>query len=437
MSSPINASARGLVIAAPNSNTGKTVFTMGLVGALRAKGEKVEVAKAGPGFIDPQFLRLATGDLCYNLDKWALGADQLRAHANRIVKASDLLIIEGMMGMFDGAASIDGSTADIAAALDLPVLLLVDASGQAQSIAALVHGFATLRAKPRVCGVVATRVGSLGHGEMLREALVETGIPYLGSVLRSDDLTIPSRHLGLVQAEEQTDPSEMADAAARAVSSGVDLDAIIRLAQPVAASEPVLPMPPIGQRIAVASDLAFSFAYPHILDDWRMQGAEIKPFSPLADEAPDSGCDAIYLPGGYPELHCATLSHADRFLSGLQKAAARNAVIYGECGGYMILGRALIDADGTGHRMAGLLDHTTSFQDQKMHIGYRQLTPLQNGIWTENLRGHEFHWSTIQDGGTDAPLFHQTDARNIDLGTAGGRRGSVMGSYAHIIGRAC
>jgi len=337
--------------------------------------------------------------------------------------------------MFDGAASIDGSTADIAATLDLPVLLLVDASGQAQSIAAQVHGFATLRRKPRVCGVVATRVGSLGHGEMLREALEETNIPYLGSVLRSDDLTIPSRHLGLVQASEQPDPSELAAAAVRAVSNGVDLNAILDLAQPLTPSKMIKPMPPLGQRIAVARDLAFSFAYPHILDDWRAQGAEIKAFSPLANEAPGADCDAVYLPGGYPELHCEALSDANRFMSGLAEAAARNAVIYGECGGYMVLGRALIDADGTTYQMAGLLDHVSSFQTRKMHIGYRQLTPLQSDIWTDRLRGHEFHWSTIQDAGTDAPLFRQTDARNVDLGPTGGRRGSVMGSYANMIDR--
>ncbi len=428
--------ANGLVIAAPNSNTGKTVFTMGLVGALRARGQKVEVAKAGPGFIDPQFLSLATGRACYNLDKWALGTEQLRARAQQIAAASDLLIIEGMMGLFDGAASIDGSTADIAATLDLPVLLLVDASGQAQSIAALVHGFATLRPEPRVCGVVATRVGSPGHGEMLREALIETKIPYLGSVLRSDSLTIPSRHLGLVQASEQSDPSELAAAAMKAVSDDIDLDAILDLARPIVSTQTVTPLPPLGQRIAVAQDIAFSFAYPHILDDWRAQGAEIKPFSPLANEAPDQDCDAIYIPGGYPELHCQALSHANRFLSGLRKAAARGAIVYGECGGYMVLGRALIDADGESHAMADLLDHVTSFADRKMHLGYRQLTPLQNDIWRDTLRGHEFHWSTVQDAGSDAPLFKQTDARNIDLGFTGGRRKSVMGSYAHIIDRA-
>ena len=436
MNHPIIAPPKGLVIAAPNSNTGKTVFTMGLVGALRARGQKVEVAKAGPGFIDPQFLSLATGRACYNLDKWALGAAQLQARAHQIAEASDLLIIEGMMGMFDGAASMNGSTADIATALDLPVLLLVDASGQAQSIAALVHGFATLRPEPRVCGVVATRVGSPGHAEMLREALQETQIPFLGTVMRSDDLTIPSRHLGLVQADEQPAPVQLAEAAAEAVSSGVDMEAVLSLAQPMAANQTVTPLPPLGQRIAVARDLAFSFAYPHILNDWRAQGAEIKEFSPLANEAPDDDCDAVYLPGGYPELHCEAISHADEFMSGLRSAAARNAVIYGECGGYMVLGRALIDADGTGHEMAGLLDHVTSFKDQKMHIGYRQLLPAHSDIWTDNLRGHEFHWSTIQEAGSDAPLFRQTDARNVDLGPSGGRRGTVMGSYAHIIARA-
>ena len=437
MPNSISAAApKGLVIAAPNSNTGKTVFTLGLVSALKARGVSAEVAKGGPGYIDPQFLRLATGQDCYNLDKWAFGESQLQARAHEIARASDLLIIEGMMGMFDGAASTAGSTADVADTLGLPVLLLVDARGLAQSIAAIVHGFATLRERPKVCGVVATRVGSKRHADLLAEPLKETGIPLLGTVMRSDALTIPSRHLGLVQATERNQTDALVDAARDAVERGVDLEAVLAAAGGLSPAPSPRRLPPLGQRIAVARDIAFEFAYPHILNDWRASGAEISFFSPLADEAPRYDADAIFLPGGYPELHAGTLSNAGGFLSGLRSAADRGALIYGECGGYMVLGEGLVDASGTRHAMAGLLKQATSFAEKKMHLGYRSITPEPNLFWKTPLRGHEFHMSVLSDPGTDKALFRQRDAQGIDLGLTGGQRGPVMGSYTHIIDQA-
>ena len=424
---------RGLVIAAPNSNTGKTIFTLGLVSALESRGADVEVAKAGPGYIDPQYLSLALGRPCYNLDRWALGLIQVQARAHAIARNRDLLIIEGMMGMFDGAGSLAGSTADLAATLNLPILLLVDASGLAQSIAALVHGFSTLRHRPRICGVVATQVGSDGHAEMLREALNDIGMPLLGALKRSPDLDVPPRHLGLVQATERENTLSHVDAARDAVLQGVDLDALVDATRPVLPASAPTRMSPLGQRIAVAKDIAFDFTYPHLLDDWRTMGAEIVPFSPLEDEAPRVDCDAVFLPGGYPELHAGKLARAGRFFAGLQAAEERGAMIYGECGGYMVLGQALVDADGTAHGMAGLLSHVTSFETRRMHIGYRKLTPHKDDIWKTPLRGHEFHWSVLEEEGSDEPLFRQANAQDEDLGFTGGRRGRVMGSYAHII----
>ena len=428
----IPATPKGLVIAAPSSNTGKTVFTLGLVSALRARGMSVEVAKGGPGYIDPQFLRLATGQPCYNLDKWAFGDTQLRARASEIAQNKDLLIVEGMMGMFDGAASTSGSTADLADTLDLPVLLLVDASGLAQSIAAIVHGFATLRERPRVCGVVATRVGSQRHADLLAEPLKETGIPLLGTVMRSEALTIPSRHLGLVQATERTQTEALVDAAREAVEAGVDLDALLAAAGGLSPALKPRRLPPIGQRIAIASDIAFEFAYPHMLNDWRAQGAELSVFSPLANEAPCKDCDAIFLPGGYPELHAGTLSQASQFLSGLRSAAARGAIIYGECGGYMVLGEVLVDADGTRHPMIGLLSHSTSFAKKQMHLGYRSITPEPNPVWKAPLRGHEFHSCSIV-AQPDAPLAEVGDADGNTVPETGSHRGPVSGTFFHLI----
>ncbi|MEM6653755.1 MAG: cobyrinate a,c-diamide synthase [Pseudomonadota bacterium] len=427
---------RGLVIAAPHSNSGKTIFTMGLAAALTTRGMAVKVAKGGPGFIDPQFLGLATQTDCFSLDKWAMGAAQLCARARELGTDTDLLVIEGMMGMYDGAASTDGSTANIAETLDLPVILVVNASGQAQSIAALVHGFATFQDRPGVAGIVAVQTGSARHGELLGEALAQTPIPYLGAIPRSPDLVVPSRHLGLVQALEHKAPAELVAAAGQAVLDHIDLETVRSIAAPLPKTTAPKRLPPLGQRIAVARDEAFAFAYPHQLLDWRAQGADLVFISPLADQAVPSDCDAVFLPGGYPELHGRTLAGAARFLESLQAAAARRALIYGECGGYMVLGRGLIDKEGTQHKMAGLLDHVTSFAEPKMHLGYRQLIPVKPAFWTTPLSGHEFHYSRLVESGTDAPLFHQRDARGQDLGLTGGQRGSVMGSYAHIIDQA-
>lgn len=437
MTAPTSPSSpRGFVVAAPNSNTGKTVFTLGLIAALRHQGLSVRAAKAGPGFIDPQFLSLASAEPCQTLDKWAMGAPQIRARAANISKDHDVMIVEGMMGLFDGASSIDGSTADIASTLDLPILFVIDASGQAQSIAALVHGFSTFRNAPKFGGIVATRVGSPGHADLLRDALADSGIPFLGALERAEALEVPSRHLGLVQADEHPAADALLIAARDAVLAGLDLEATLAMSAEIGSPSPVAPLPPLGQRIAIARDAAFGFAYPHQFDDWRSAGATLSFFSPLADEAPRADCDAIFLPGGYPELHAATLSQATHFLSALRAAADRKVRIYGECGGYMVLGEALIDGDGSSHRMAGLLSHVTSFAARKMHLGYRRLEPLQTDLWAQSLRGHEFHYSSLIEPGTDSPLFEQFDATGKHLGPTGGRRGSVFGSYAHIIDQA-
>lgn len=435
ISSPTGSATKGLVVASPHSSSGKTTFCLGLAAALKARGLNVQVAKCGPGYIDPQFLSAAIGQDCFNLDKWAMGTDQLRARASQIAAGADLLLLEGMMGLLDGAKGMSGSTADIAADLDLPVVLLIDASGQSQSIVATVYGFVALAKGVKICGVVANRVGSERHAEMLREALDEINIPLLGAVMRSDSLNIPSRHLGLVQAEEVNTESRLIEVARKRIEKDVDLDALLARAELFEPSGKVSPVRPLGQRIAVAQDVAFRFGYPHLLTDWRHCGAEIEFFSPLADEAPSSACDAIYLPGGYPELHVRKLARARTFLKSLRDAAARGTLIYGECGGYMILGRQLIDSNGAPHQMAGLLDHVTSFETPKLHLGYRVLTPQDVPQWRGPFRGHEFHYSTLHERGADAPLFHVEDARGKGLGFAGGRRGSVMGSYMHIIDR--
>lgn len=431
---------RGIVVAAPASGTGKTVLTMGLAAALRGRGQRVAVAKTGPDYIDPQFLAAAAGGPCLNLDAWAMPPDELRVRASAHASGADFIVVEGVMGLFDGAAGGGGSTADLAAALGLPVVLVVDASRQAQSIAATVHGFATFRACPKVCAVIATQVASDRHASMVRDALVLRDVPYLGAFRRAGGLALKSRHLGLVQAHEVQALHDVVGAARANVEANINLDTLMLLAQPMQPGDDgvMLRLPPLGQRIAVARDVAFGFSYAHMLDDWRYQGAQISYFSPLQDEAPAASCDAVFLPGGYPEIYAGKLAAAQTFLGGLWQAAGRGAVIYGECGGYMVLGRALIGADGKAHPMAGLLGHVTSFATRKRQLGYRQLENAgHTHVLPPGLRGHEFHYSVLAETGSDPALFLSRDSRGEEIGPTGGCRANVMGSYAHIIAACC
>jgi cobyrinic acid a,c-diamide synthase len=430
---------RGLVISAPSSGSGKTTACLGLLAAMRARGLPVVSAKSGPDYIDPAFHAAATGCPCVTLDPWAATPDQLRARALRHIRALEgsHLVIEGAMGLFDGAPEPEyplgrGSTADVAAALGLPVVLVLDAAHMGQGAAAVAAGVAGFRADVHVAGVILNRLASSRHERIVRGA-VETVLPVLGALGRRDDLGLPSRHLGLVQAGERSDLEGFIARAAEWVASDCDVDAILAdSAYLHGAADPPAHIEPLGTRIAVARDLAFGFSYAHMLDDWRALGAEISFFSPLADEGPDKVADAVFLPGGYPELHAGALASAERFRSGMAAAAARGALIYGECGGYMVLGDGMFDENGARHRMLGLLRLETSFAKRQRHLGYRSLTPLGGLPWHGVLRGHEFHYATTLKA-EGAPLFLAHDAEGADLGETGLHAGRVMGSFAHVI----
>jgi cobyrinic acid a,c-diamide synthase len=422
--------ARGVVIAAPCSGSGKTVVTLGILRALRNRGVKVASAKAGPDYIDPRFHEAATGRPCFNLDPWAMSGAKLRAYLGELAQGADMVIIEGAMGLFDAPESGKGSTADLANELGLGVILVVDCSAMAQSSGAVVRGFD----QPRpLAAVILNRIASARHGRIVRSSL-DGDRRVLGAVFRSKALSLPSRHLGLVQANEKDDLEGFLESAAAVVGSSVDLDALLDVARPIKQTHVSPPLvPALGKRIALASDRAFGFAYPHLLHDWRRAGSEIVTFSPLADEEPDPHADSIFLPGGYPELHAARLSGNRRFLRGLRAAAQRGVLIYGECGGFMVLGDYLIDGEGARYTMAGLLPIGTSFANRQLHLGYRLFRHHSALPFPSELKGHEFHYSSIdwQDGGE--PLFHAADASGNDLGAMGMARGNVMGSYAHII----
>ena len=432
--------SRGLIIAALRSGSGKTVVTLGLMRALARRGLAVAGAKCGPDYIDPAFHAAATGRPSYNLDSWAMSPDEIGALAAETAAGADLVIAEASMGLFDGVPAGEGrsgASADIAAATGWPVLLVHDVTGQAQSAAAMLAGAAGFDPRLRIAGIVLNRVASDRHLRLVKEAVEKAGFSVVGALGRDTDLALPERHLGLVQASETKNLDELLDRLAARVSAQVDLDQVLSLAtagpdRPAAAPAP---LPPPGQRIAIARDEAFSFLYPHISTGWRGAGADLLFFSPLADEAPAADADACWLPGGYPELHAAPLAAAANFLRGVRQFAETRPV-HGECGGYMVLGQTLTDAEGKAHAMAGLLPVTTSFAKRKLSLGYRAARLLQDhplGCAGTILRGHEFHYATGLEASGNAPFADMTDAYGGDWQPAGSRLGYASGTFFHII----
>ena len=438
--------SRGLIIAAPHSGAGKTTVTLSILASLCRRGVAVRAAKAGPDYIDPAFHAAASGFASVNLDSWAMAPALLDALAARAAGGAEILVIEGVMGLFDGAAGPRGrigSTADLAAHFGLPVVLVLDVSRQAQSAAALVRGFAAHDPAVRLAGIILNRVAGERHRALVAAAIEAVGVPILGAVPREAALALPERHLGLVQAGEHRDLATLIDRLAGMAEQHLDLDSIMAKAAafaPAAANETAASMllPPPGQRIALARDDAFSFVYAHVIEAWRRAGAEVLPFSPLADQPPPETADCCWLPGGYPELHAAALAAADRFSQGLRRFAQTRPV-HGECGGYMVLGESIEDAAGRRHVMTGLLGHATSFATRKLHLGYRTARLLTDTVLGRNratVRGHEFHYASLKAAGSDEPFAELFDGAGRTLGTSGGRRGRVTGTFFHAIAAA-
>ena len=414
------------LIASPHSGAGKTVITLAIMRLLRKRAVKYQPAKSGPDYIDPKFHEVASGENSVNLDAWAMRKEEIETLAG-----SGNLIVEGAMGLFDGAGvSGVGSSADLAKILSLPVVLVIDSAKTAHSIAALVQGFKSFDNHVTVAGVILNRVASDRHLNILSAALSKIDVPLLGFMFKSNIFSLSERHLGLVQASENQNLEHWIDTVAEALAPSLDLETLTELTSQPKLKAQENKKPP-GQRIAVARDVAFEFSYPHHIRSWRLAGASISFFSPVADEAVAKDADFIFLPGGYPELHAGQIAAAQRFKSSIKGHAANDTPIYGECGGYMTLGDAIIDEDGVSHEMLGLLNLETSFADRKLHLGYRQLSPL--GPHFEGpLRGHEFHYaSTLSAKGF--PLFSAKDADNVQLPNMGLCSGQTFGSFAHII----
>jgi cobyrinic acid a,c-diamide synthase len=446
----LTAGPPGLIIAAPRSGAGKTTVTLALLRALRRQGTAVQPFKCGPDYIDPAFHEIAAGRPSFNLDSWAMGEELITALANEASAGADISIAEGVMGLFDGAAargqSGSGATADLAAHLGWPVVLVLDVTGQAETAAAVALGCARYRDDIDIAGVILNRLASERHLSLLAPAFERIRMRVFGAILREDRLALPERHLGLVQAQEIPAIDQRLDALADIIGAAVDLDAIRQSARPAKAATAIRDaqsdrarsrLRPPGQRIALAQDRAFSFIYPHLLRQWRQAGAEITPFSPLADEPPDAAADAVWLPGGYPELHAGVLASAHRFRSGLERLARNSVPIHGECGGYMVLGRGLEDAGGNRHEMTGLLGLESSFARRRLHLGYRRArlrAACSLGAAGTEVLGHEFHYARTVLASGD-PLVDCRDASGAEVPEQGVRQGSTTGTFFHVIDR--
>ncbi len=431
----------GLIISAPASGTGKTTVTLGLARAFVNAGRRVQCFKSGPDYIDPAFHAAASRRRSVNLDTWAMGPAQI---ADLIGQAgqNDLILAEGSMGLFDGVAirgeAGNGSSADLSALTGWPVVVVLDCAGQAQTAAAVARGLMGFRAGVDVAGVILNRIASPRHEALVRHGMDEAGVRVFGALPRLKSLSLPERHLGLVQAQELPELESFIAEAAEVIASHVDLHGLAALAQPLAEMARLAPqVPPPGQRIALAKDAAFSFTYPHLVDQWLAAGASILPFSPLADEAPDDSADACWLPGGYPELHAGLLASNDRFRVAMQRFAQTRPV-HGECGGYMAMGAGLVDAKGQRHQMLGLLGLETSFEKRRMHLGYRLANLRADALGFAagaRLRGHEFHYATIL-AQPDLPLADVVDATGTIVAETGSRRDRASGTFFHLIAKA-
>jgi cobyrinic acid a,c-diamide synthase len=444
---------RGIVIAGTHSGCGKTTVTLGILAALKKKGLAVQPFKAGPDFIDAGLHGLVLDRPSRNLDQWMCGPDYVVACFNRHAALADIAVIEGVMGMHDGELS----TAGLARLLGVPVLLVVDGYGMAESAGAVVKGFAEFGMRNAECGrdvagVVFNRVASEGHYKRLKDSVRD--VPVFGYLPREPNFEVPHRHLGLTIAEEEPLSEKSLDLLADAVLSRIDVDRIYESAVPDKGESdrhgkkqfafrpcPALTSPRASAgriphsafRIAVASDRAFSFYYEDNLDLLRDAGAELVRFSPLAERTVPADADAVYIGGGYPELHAEALSRNSAMLNSIKAWADAGRPLYAECGGLMYLSRGLRDFDGRFLALAGVFPFETRMM-KKPRLGYREIV-LKNdcllGKKGEKYRGHEFHYSEIMDGPAGS-AYAMSDSRNNVLDDEGFQKNNTLASYVHI-----
>ncbi len=419
-----------IVIAGTHSGVGKTTVATGVMAALSQRGLRVAAAKIGPDFIDPSYHAVATGRPSCSLDAYLSGEELLAGLAARASAGADLLVIEGVMGLFDGSGQpgCDGSSAAVSRIVDAPVVLVVDASAMSGSVAAVVHGFATLDPDVRLGAVVLNKVASAGHEQLLREALAPLGIPVLGAISTDDDLAWRERHLGLVPVAEQPDKVRASiTRLGQVIGRCLELDALVKLAR-AAATRTVADPPTAAEvgkcRIAVCRGPAFSFVYPENLALFEQAGAELVGFDPIVEPALPAGCTGLYAGGGFPELFAAQLAENRSLLADLRRQVGRGMVTWAECGGFLWLCESL-----DGMAMAGVLEGVHAEMSERLTIGYRRATTRAAGYFGPagtTLRGHEFHRSVAQPAGDGLELEGRFAA-----GRAGHVTSHLFASYLH------
>ena len=434
----------GIVIGGTESGVGKTSLTLAMVAALRRRGLKVQTFKVGPDFLDPTHLAVASGRPCYNLDGWMTGRDYVLRLFSRATADADFAVIEGVMGLFDGAHadSIEGSTAEVARWLKAPVVLVVNVHGMARSFAALVAGFSRFERGVKLSGVIANHCGSERHAEGLRDALKARALPPLvGAFPRGGLPALQSRHLGLVTADGEILSSAVLERLATAFERHVNVEDLLltaaredlRAAEGRENEKKNLP----GVRIGIARDAAFHFYYQDLFDELERRGCSLRFFSPLADEGLPAGLQGLILGGGDPEEYAAELAANGTMIAGIRNFALAGQPVYGECGGLMYLSRGIETKDGRRHAMTGLLPVWTRMLDKLKALGYVEATLKEDSLWGrkgDTLRGHEFHYSELQEesAGNWRPLYGLKARRSDRSRSEGFQLGRTAASYVHL-----
>ncbi len=426
-----------IVLAGTNSGVGKTTIVAGLLKAFTKQGKKVQPYKVGPDYIDPGFHKLASGRDCYNLDTWLVPQEKLVPFFVDTASDAELVIIEGVMGLYDGGREGVSSTAQIAKTLQAPVVLVIDCKAMGESAAAIAKGFKEYDKDINLAGVILNRIGSDNHERMIKEALERLQIPVIGVIRRDEKMHSPERHLGLTPVTE-VDSTQVLTHVGEVISASVDLERFEKIAQ----TSPLLPNLEkkkenlfIRARIGVALDEAFSFYYPASLDALRAHGAEIVPFSPLKDETlPD--VDGLFFGGGFPEMFVENLEKNKQMKQSIKAVAAEGMPIYAECGGLMYLCDKIVDFVGNDYKMVGLVPADCTMQDKLQKVGYVTATATMNTVLTKKgdaLRGHEFHFSTMEPHNKDFPwAFQFQGGRVVKTYWGGYSKGNILASYLHL-----